>query len=69
MDNEILNVYHACRLAFVCGDDKIPWHMVLHAIRQGLRMTAQQTHTLTDKDFKKYPRLKELVDTLHKVRD
>lgn len=57
-------IYHACRVAFNCGEEKIPWYMVCHALRQGLGMKDCMTYTLVEKDFEKYPELKELVDYL-----
>jgi len=57
-------VYHACRVAFNCGTDGVPWHMVCHALRQGLGLKSAMTYTLTEKDFAAYPDLRELVDRL-----
>lgn len=58
--------YHACRLAFIAGEEGVPWHMVCHALRQGLGYNDSITYNLKEKDFKKYPQLRELVDALSK---
>jgi len=57
-------IYHACRVAFLCGDEQVPWYMVCHALRQGLGMKNCMTYTLVEKDFAAYPQLRELVDRL-----
>lgn len=59
-------VYHACRVAFIAGNEKVPWHMVCHALRQGLK-SKYVTYVLQEKDFKKYPVLRELVDRLEAI--
>ena len=60
-------IYHACRMAFICGEEKVPWHLVCHAIRQGLELKSK-TYILQDKDYKKYPQLKELVEWMRGAR-
>lgn len=60
-------IYHACRIAFNCGDDKIPWNLVLHALREGLNLEKYKTHTLQDKDYEAYPQLRELVNQLKTI--
>lgn len=67
-EDPLTGLYHACRLSYLTGEEKIPWHMVVHAIRQGLAMTTFQTYTLQQKDFDQYPRLKELVEQLQTLR-
>lgn len=59
-------MYHACRLAFICGES-VSWNFVVHAIRQGLNLRSK-THTLTAKDFEKYPQLEGLVRELKRAR-
>ncbi len=61
-------IYHACRVAFNCGADEVPWHMTCHALRQGLGLKDSMTYTLQEKDFAAYPELRELVDRLMKAR-
>jgi hypothetical protein len=56
-------IYHACRVAFNCGE-KIPWHMVCHALRQGLGLESAITYRLQQKDFQKYRDLAELIQYL-----
>ncbi len=58
------NIYHACRVAFICGEENVPWHMVCHALRQGLNMRHCMTYELKEKDFEQYPQLRELVKHL-----
>lgn len=58
MKNEM---YHACRVAFLCGQEGVPWHMVLHAIREGLDMKEFQTYILSEQNKENYPQLKELI--------
>ena len=60
-------IYHACRVAFVCCEDKVPWHMVCHALRQGLGLKDSMTYKLQEKDFVQYPYLRELVEHLERV--
>ena len=64
--NEIQEqMFHACRVAFSCGAENVPWHMMLHALRQGLGLKG--TYTLQEKDYKEYPQLRELMDYLKAV--
>jgi hypothetical protein len=57
-------IYHACRIAFNCGGDKVPWHLVCNALRQGCGFDKTVTHWLTEKDYNDYPELRELVENL-----
>lgn len=61
-------IYHACRVAFIAGEEGVPWYMVCHALRQGLDLDCK-TYVLQEKDFKKYPQLKELVQRLSCTKD
>lgn len=61
------DIYHACREAFVCGQEKVPWHLVLHALREGLNMKEYQTYILQEKDYAEYPQLKLLLGYLHEA--
>jgi len=47
-------IYHACRVAFMCGEENVPWPMVLHAIREGLGMKELQTEILTEEENKEF---------------
>jgi hypothetical protein len=58
------SIYHACRIAFNCGADRVPWHLVCNALRQGCDFDAAVTYWLTEKDYAAYPELRELVDRL-----
>ena len=62
MRNEVFN---ACRTAFCCGEDKVPWHLVLHALRQGLGFNG--TYTLQPKDYEAWPILRDLVEQLRSI--
>ena len=57
-------IYHACRLVSGLTDDGLGWHILLHAIREGLEMSKYSTYLLRPKDFKQHPELKELIDQL-----
>ncbi len=59
------NLYHACRVAFSCGADKVPWHMVLHTLRQGLGIKGN--YEIGPKDYEAWPQLRELMDYLKVV--
>jgi hypothetical protein len=61
-------IYHACRVAFNCGTDGVPWNLVCNALRQGLGYNDLITYALTEKDFAAYPELRELVDKLKSAR-
>jgi hypothetical protein len=63
VDNKT-SVYHACRQAFVCGQERVPWHFTVHALREGLNMKEFQTFILTEDQYKEYPQLRELVKWL-----
>lgn len=63
VDNKA-NIYHACRQAFVCGQERVPWHMTLHAIREGLGMEDVKTYNLKEKDYENHSQLRELVSWL-----
>jgi hypothetical protein len=63
VENET-NVYHACRQAFVCGQERVPWHLVVHALREGLNMEKFKTYNLTEENYKEYSQLRELVSWL-----
>jgi hypothetical protein len=65
MDNEAL--YHALRLCFNAGADGINWGYVLHAIREGID-SPHITHILQEKDYKKHPELREIVEKLKLFR-
>jgi hypothetical protein len=56
-----------CQDRHNCGDNKIPWNFVLHALREGLNINEHKTYTLQDKDYKAYPQLRELVDQLKTI--
>lgn len=56
------SIYHACRQAFVCGQEKVPWHLVVHALREGLGMEDVKTYNLKEKDYEEHNQLRELVD-------
>jgi len=58
------HMYHACRIAFNCGADKVPWHLVCNAIRQGCNLDKTVTHWLTDDNYAAYPELRELVESI-----
>ena len=58
-----MNKYHVLRVVYNCGADKVPWHMVLHAIRQGLNLDSK-TYTLQEKDFDEFPILRGLMQHL-----
>jgi len=60
------NIYHACRVAFNCGADRVPWHLVCNALRQGCGFEKTITHHLTEADYAKYPELRELVERVKK---
>ena len=60
------NLYHACRLAFCAGHDKIPWHFVLHAIREGIGI--ESSYKLGPLDYQAYPDLEHLVNHLKGLR-
>lgn len=62
------SMYHACRQAFVCGQEKVPWFMVVHALREGLGMDEYKTYTLTEVDYNNHSQLKELVERLNSSR-
>jgi len=61
-------IYHCCRVAFCLGEDEYPWHMVLHALRQGLDLRDTVTYTLQDKDFEQYPELRDMIKKLERAR-
>lgn len=63
VENET-NIYHACRQAFVCGQERVPWHLVVHALREGLGMEKFKTYNLTEENYKEYSQLRELVKWL-----
>ena len=62
-------IYHACRVAFIAGAEGVPWHMVCHALTQGLDLKDTFTYILKEKDFKEYPQLRELVEYLSCTKD
>ena len=57
-------MYHACRVAFCCGQDKVPWHLVVHALREGLNMEDVKTYNLREENYVAHPELRELVQWL-----
>lgn len=59
-------LYHACRLAYVWGDEGKPWHLLLAALRQAL-CPHTLTYKLTDADLEKYPELNEILAKLKAV--
>jgi hypothetical protein len=61
-------LYHACRLVHVATDEGVPWHMLVHALRQGLDFRKSKTHTLTKKDLQKYPQLREVITKLREAK-
>lgn len=62
--NTVDAIYHACRCAFICGQERVPWHMTLHAIREGLDMEDCKTYNLKEHDYQRYSQLRELVQQL-----
>jgi succinylglutamate desuccinylase len=66
--NTVDAIYHACRQAFVCGQERVPWHMTLHAIREGLNMEDCKTYNLKEKDYEAHSQLRELVQWLRELR-
>lgn len=61
-------MYHACRLVHVATDEGVPWHMLLHALRQGLDFRKAKTYTLKEKDFQQYPQLREVIAKLREAK-
>lgn len=61
-----INLYHACRLAFLAGNEGLPWQMVLHVLREAT-FPELATYTLTEEDYKTYPLLKELLAHLQQI--
>lgn len=64
VDKSRESIYHACRQAFVCGQEKVPWHLVVHALREGLDMESVKTYNLREENYQAYPQLRELVQKL-----
>ena len=58
------NIYHACRLVHIATSEGVPWHYIVHALRQGLELDSKTYH-LTQKDFDKYPQLQEIITQLN----
>lgn len=56
------NLYHVCRLAYICGQS-VPWYIMVHAIREGLGTGKG----LGAKDIKNYPELLEFVEKLRET--
>ena len=57
-------IWHALRTTFIAGEEGVPWHMAVHAFREGLNLKDTATYTLQEKDYKEYPILREIVDNL-----
>ena len=53
-------LYHLARLAF-CAGQTCPWHMAVHALRQGLGYEGKKL------DYKDYPDLVKLIEHLEKA--
>lgn len=60
-------VYHACRVSFVAAEEGVPWHMVLHALREGLELRDYMTHKLTEEELNRHPQLRELMERLRQT--
>jgi succinylglutamate desuccinylase len=62
-------MYHSLRTTFLAGEEDVPWHMVLHALREGLAIKHTVTYTLQEKDYKEYPILREVVAYLKDINN
>jgi hypothetical protein len=56
-------IYHALRVSFLAGREGVPWHMVCHALREGLNLDCK-TYVLREKDYEEFPLLRELVERI-----
>lgn len=53
------DAYHMCRLAFICGEEHVPWYMMVHAIRQSLGIADK--YNFSADDARTYPQLYEFM--------
>lgn len=63
------NLYHVARLAYLCGQEDVPWHYMVRLLRQGIRYDGDSPQELRPEVFEKHPQLKELLEKMLAVTD
>lgn len=60
------NLYHALRCAYIAGEENVPWHNFVHAVRKGMNDFGKCPPHY--KDLPVHKELNEFVDHLENVR-
>jgi hypothetical protein len=55
-------VYHACREVYNAAQSGVPWHIMVHALREGLGIPGN--YKLGPKDYEAWPVLEEVISRL-----